>query len=185
MPALERALIRPARRADAEAVARVHATSWAESYPPILGAAASRPDAFARRRAVWTRRLARPQPGGEVFVAELAGEIVGFGACGPQREDDRPWDGEFYCLYLLGRAHGHGFGRRLMAAMARRMLDWGAQSADVWALSGAAQACGFYAALGGRPDVERAFSLGGRRVMERAFVWPDLGAAPFATANEV
>jgi GNAT superfamily N-acetyltransferase len=179
MPTAERALIRPARRADADAGAHVHATAWAESYPPILGPAAARPDAFARRRLVWTRRLARPLPGGEVFVAELSGEVVGFGACGPQREDDRPWDGEVYCLYLLRRAQGRGVGRRLMADMARLMLGWGARSADVWALSGAAQACGFYAALGGRPDAERAFSLGGRRVMERAFVWADLAAAPF------
>ena len=175
----ERARVRPARRADAEALARIHVAAWRESYRDILGSAAAGPGAQARRLRQWRRTLARPVQGGAVFVAELDGAPVGFGFCGPQREDDRLADGEFYALYLLRRAQRRGLGRALMAAMARTLLGHGMRSADCWALEGNRTALAFYAAMGGLADTRRVEAVAGRPVPERAYVWPDLAAAPF------
>jgi GNAT superfamily N-acetyltransferase len=175
----ERIRVRPARRSDAEALARIHVEAWRESYRTILGPAAARPDALARRLRLWRRLLARPRQGGAVFVAELDGEPVGFGSCGPQREDDRLADGEIYALYLLRRAHRRGLGRALMAAMARTLLAHGMGSADCWALEGNAPALRFYAAMGGRAEARRMAPVMGRVLAERAFVWDDLATAPF------
>ncbi|SDZ76288.1 GNAT family N-acetyltransferase [Rubrimonas cliftonensis] len=173
-PASTSAAIRPARRADAGAIAVVHAQAWRESYGGILGPAAWDAGAEGRRLRQWRRILARPRQGGGTLVATLTGETVGFGAYGPQREDDRLADGEIYALYLLGRAQGLGLGRRLVAAMLARMRGWGATSADVWALERNEKACAFYAALGARPEARRIFSMQGRRVAERVFVWDDI-----------
>ncbi len=175
----ERRRVRPAKRADAEALARIHVEAWAESYSAVLGRGAARPEALARRRRQWRRTLARPVQGGGVFVAELNGEAVGFGMCGPQREDDRLADGEFYALYLLRRAQRRGLGRALMAAMGRALLAHGMGSADCWALEGNVPALAFYAAMGGRDDTRRSSRVAGRQVAERAFVWDDLATAPF------
>ncbi len=175
-PASTSAAIRPARRADAGAIAAVHAQAWRESYGGILGPAAWDAGAEGRRLSQWRRILARPRQGGGTLVATLGGETVGFGAFGPQREDDRLADGEVYALYLLNRAQRLGLGSRLVASMLGRMRDWGAASVDVWALERNAKACAFYAALGARPEARRVFTMHGRRVAERAFVWDDIDA---------
>ena len=85
-----------------------------------------------------------------------------------------PSPGEFYSLYLLRRAQGHGFGRALMATMAADLLDQGFGSAHLWMLNGNHPAAGFYAALGGRIVHTRGFSEGDWHGTDTAYAWDDL-----------
>jgi hypothetical protein len=89
--------IRPARAADADAIAHVHHQSWGETYPGLMP-----PELLARvtldyRLCQWRRLLADPAPGIARFVAETEAtrggaaenNIVGVCQCGPPQQDQR------------------------------------------------------------------------------------------------
>lgn len=174
--------IRPALPADAEAIAAAHVAAWRESYRGLIADAYLDRMTMEQRLAYWRDHLARPRQGAATFVAEDPAGLCALASCGPQREDDRPADGEIYLLYILDRAKRRGLGRALMGRMGRAMRDWGAQAADVWALEGNRAAAAFYAAMGGAPDGRRRFVLGGQPLWEQAWLWRDLAAAPFIAA---
>lgn len=169
-------IIREAVPGDAEAIARVHVTSWRSTYPGLL------PDSYlvgmsegsARQR--WRSILSSTHLGRRTLVAVEPGEgVVGFGHCGLRRACSQldGFDGEFYALYLLDEAQGRGIGRRLMGVMAERLLDIGLQSALVWCLAGN-PARWFYERLGGQRVAERPIRFSGSEQKEIAFVWRDL-----------
>ena len=114
-------LIRPARPADAEAIARVHVYGWQEAYAGLL------PDDFLaglgrtldRRRDFWeglARSLSRRDA---FFVAEVGGEIVGFAHGGHSRDHPDENVGEVTAIYLRQAHWGRGIGRRLFAVVDR------------------------------------------------------------------
>ncbi len=167
--------IHPARRGEEQAIAKVHIASWRESYRGLISdRTLSRMSVNSRAR-IWRRQILIPRPGGAVLVAtNEAGDIVGFGSGGPQREDDRIWDGEVYALYILRAAQRRGLGRRILLALARTMMQAGCRSADVWALTDNAPATAFYRAMGAEPDATRPIRVGDDALSETAFVWRDL-----------
>ena len=136
-------LIRPARPADAEAIARVHVYGWQEAYAGLL------PDDFLaglgrtldRRRDFWeglARSLSRRDA---FFVAEVGGEIVGV-------------------------AHG-GHSRRLFAAVVDRLREAGFEEAILWVLDTNARARRFYEAAGWEADgSEKVETLGDLELRE-------------------
>jgi ribosomal protein S18 acetylase RimI-like enzyme len=106
--------IRPATADDAEAIARVHVTTWQEAYRDTFGAALDQlsvPDAAERRRA-W---LEDPAPGTFTLAGELFGRVAGFANAGPARDD--PGMGELYAIYVVPQSWGTGLGPALMAAV--------------------------------------------------------------------
>lgn len=161
-----------ATEADLPALGRMHALAWRETYPGLV------PDSEIARRTpeertrIWAGALAH---GTRIRLARLDGEIVGFGASGPQREPAvMRCPGEFHALYLLRAAQGRGFGRVLMAAMAADLLDQGFASANLWVLEGNERAMRFYAALGGREVHRRDFESRGWQGRDIAYAWHDL-----------
>lgn len=167
-------MIRRATAEDAAALGRVHVRAWRESYPGIVPQPVLDAQDPAARTALWQRVIAA---GEDVWLAEGAdGALLGFSNAGPQREPELlPFPGEIYALYLLQAAKGRGLGRALMAAAARGLLARGIGAASLWVLEGNVAAHGFYAALGGRVVLRRAFpppaEWEGR---EAAFAWDDL-----------
>src|SRR5689334_22500307 len=96
-------IIRRAKVEDAVAISRVHVESWRTTYSGIV------PDEYlatlkeSDREPVWREQLTRA---GEIYVANLNGEVVGFMAGGPIREAVQAYDAELYAIYLLQRAQG-------------------------------------------------------------------------------
>lgn len=168
-------IIRDATPADADAIGRVHVASWRATYAGLLPDAylVAMSEAGAGQR--WRSILAASHLGRRTLVVvEPGGGIVGFGHCGLRRACTLDgFDGEFYALYLLEDAQGHGVGRRLMATMAERLLDIGLQSALVWCLSGNPSRW-FYERLGGQRMAERPIHFAGVDRTEIAFGWRDL-----------
>lgn len=162
-------LIRPARPADAEAIARVHVYGWQEAYAGLL------PDDFLaglgrtldRRRDFWeglARSLSRRDA---FFVAEVGGEIVGFAHGGHSRDHPDENVGEVTAIYLR-RAHwGRGIGRRLFAAVVDRLREAGFEEAILWVLDTNARARRFYEAAGWEADgSEKVETLGDLELRE-------------------
>src|SRR6476659_9254787 len=89
----------PAGPSDAEELARVHVTSWRETYRGLLA------DAFLARMSEpgFTRRFRRAlaQPGSGVTLAAADRQgLVGYAQGGPSRRDI-PGEAEIATLYVL------------------------------------------------------------------------------------
>jgi ribosomal protein S18 acetylase RimI-like enzyme len=164
---------------DAAAIGALHVTSWRETYTGLLPQEKLVSLSSDSRTAMWTIVISAPaRPDGtRVYVAEIAGEIVGFGACGGQRDEamrERGFAGEFGAIYILRSQQGAGVGRTLMTLMARDLDGRSMASAGLWVLRDNFAARGFYEGLGGTIITEREVADGDMTLHEVAYGWPDL-----------
>lgn len=133
----EAVAIRPATAADAEGIARVHTTSWRETYGRFVDDPDSSPwFDLGRRLEMWRGNLA--QRAFDAVVAEDATGIVGFAAVQPTSEPDAVRPEELTMLYVLERAHGGGAGQGLLDAVL------GARPASLWVAEDNPRAHAFY-----------------------------------------
>ena len=109
-------VVRPVRDVDAEALGRVHATCWHETYDHLISKAALENVSARRLAELWTH-WAQQGPEFHMVAALVKGEIVGFGGSGPARDRDAPRLRELYFIYLLDAWHGTGIGQRLFDAV--------------------------------------------------------------------
>jgi SAM-dependent methyltransferase len=166
--------IREASIEDAAAIARVHIESWRTTYSGIL------PDEFIdkfacdERDRFWRKILDDSARRRFVCIAEDEdGTVVGFVSGGPARGETHCFAGELYTVYLLAAHQRRGIGRRLTAALARRLLRAGFSSMLVWVLA-ANKARGFYAALGGVIAAEKRAEIPAAELTEIAYGWKDI-----------
>jgi GNAT superfamily N-acetyltransferase len=109
-------VVRPVRDVDAEALGRVHATCWHETYDHLISKAALEAVSPRRLAELWTHWAAQG-PDFKMVAALAGGEIVGFAGSGPARDKDAPQFRELYFIYLLDSHHGSGIGQRLFDAV--------------------------------------------------------------------
>jgi ribosomal protein S18 acetylase RimI-like enzyme len=163
----------PAGPSDAEELARVHVTSWRETYRGLLA------DAFLARMSEpgFTRRFRRAltQPGAGITLAAADRYgLVGYAQGGPSRRDT-PGEAEIATLYVLRQAQGQGLGARLMTETARALAANGATSLMISVLRDNIRARGFYEHLAGEPETARQEpGPGGRLLYEVAYRWRDI-----------
>ena len=168
----------PAGPSDAEDLARVHVTSWRETYRGLLA------DAFLARMSEpgFTRRfrcaLNDPGDGVTLAAADRHG-LVGYTQGGPSRRATaRPGDGgeaEIQTLYVLRQAQGRGVGARLMTETARSLAAQGSTSLMISVLRDNIRARGFYEHLGGEAEAARQEAgPGGRLLYEVTYRWRDI-----------
>jgi len=109
-------IVRPVRDVDAEALGRVHAQCWHETYDHLISKAALEPVSPKRLAELWTHWAAQG-PDFRLSAALVDGDIVGFAGSGPARDRDAPRTRELYFIYLLDAWHGTGTGQRLFDAV--------------------------------------------------------------------
>lgn len=109
-------VVRPVRVSDAEAIGRVHAATWHETYDHLISTAALEKVSPRRLAELWTS-WASQGPEYVQFAALVDGEIVGFAGSGPARDEDAPCERELYFIYLLGEYQGTGIGQQLFNAV--------------------------------------------------------------------
>lgn len=170
---------REAKSGDAVALGLLHVASWRETYAGLLPGQLLDGLSAEARSAMWRAILDDPAAhgGAAAFVAEGEGGIVGFGACGDQRDEalrERGFDGEIGAIYVLQSHQRAGVGGALMRLMAQNLLDRGRTAATLWVLRENASARLFYERLGGAPAGERADGQSGAMVTEMAYCWSDL-----------
>lgn len=171
--------LRKAILEDAETLGALHVASWHETYAGIIPAEMLTEHSVGERAAMWRRILAAPSEFGcaAVIVAEYDGKVIGFGACGQQRDQaliDAGFSGEFGAIYVRRSHQGQGFGRLLMAAMAKELSAAGHVAASLWVLRKNASARAFYAKLGGVIVGERIDERPRATLVEDAYGWRDL-----------
>lgn len=140
--------------ADCEAVAAVRIEGWRTAYRGLMPQ--THLDALSVERDAERRREHLAHGDGSVVdvVAERAGEVIGWGCCGPYREDGggRTADGEVYALYVHPDHWSTGAGRLLTAALTARAADAGCPRLLLWVLKANDRARRFYERAGFAPD---------------------------------
>ncbi|MDI2034341.1 GNAT family N-acetyltransferase [Paenarthrobacter nitroguajacolicus] len=134
---------------DAQAMAAMHFRSWQESYGHLLPR-----EFFEKQEAGLPQRadryrefIAAGHP--RMLAFDPDGELVGLGAAGEGRDDDRPGEVELFMLYTLERIHGRGVGQALVDALI------GDGPAYLWVLDDNPRAQAFYRRNGFVPDGKR------------------------------
>ncbi|SDS12437.1 GNAT family N-acetyltransferase [Microterricola viridarii] len=143
--AVAEAIIRPVRDVDTEALGRVHAQCWHETYDHLISEATLAKLSPRRMAELWTHWVSQG-PDHHLYVAQVDGEIVGFVGSGPARDEDAPRERELYFIYLLEAYQGTGLGQRLFDAACE------ARPGYLWVAEDNPRAHGFYKRNGFVPD---------------------------------
>ena len=131
--------VRPARVVDADEVGRVHVQVWREAYAGHMPADYLEGLDPMKSAARWKLRFEMDEPDGTVLVATGPdGEIVGFAAAGPTRDEDAPTDWELYAINVLADHHGTGVADQLIIAVLAE------RPATLWVVNDNARAEAFY-----------------------------------------
>lgn len=165
---------------DADAIGSLHVVSWRETYRGILPEKLLDGLSTEARSAMWRTVLngSANWDGTNIFVAEIGRDIVGFGACGGQRDRElrkQGFDGEIGAIYVLESQQRAGVGQGLMRLMARSLLGRGRKAASLWVVRENVGARSFYEKLGGTLLGEKIDDLPGASLVEVAYGWSDLG----------
>ena len=167
--------IRSANPSDAGSIAKVHVDAWRTTYAGIVPDEYLASLSYGKRKSVWDEILAADQPGASNFVAEThGGEVVGFANCGPDRGSNPTYRGELYAIYLLEEYQRMGIGRRLVSAVAQRLLVDGLSSMLLWVLEDNHPARRFYESLGGQQVGCQTITIGGLDIVEVSYGWKDI-----------
>ena len=168
--------IRRAAPDDAEAIARVRIAGWRVSYKGLVPQTYLDAMNVPASLPLWQRVLEAPGDVASVYVAERAGEVVGFAAGNRLEEPKHEYDAELTAIYLAQDVQRHGLGRRLVGTIAAERAAHGATGMIVWVLAGNKAARAFYEALGATLVVEQPFEWDGMPLVEAGYGWRDLGA---------
>jgi ribosomal protein S18 acetylase RimI-like enzyme len=160
-------------------IAEMHVASWRETYRGIVPDEMLSSLSVGRRAESWQRILDDPAKANDtmVTVAELDGELVGFGACGSQRTEGivaDGYDGEIGAIYVLSAYQRRGIGKALFCAMTESLLRRGYRGVALWVLRDNIQARAFYEWCRGRVVATREDVRGETILVEIAYAWPEI-----------
>jgi ribosomal protein S18 acetylase RimI-like enzyme len=171
---------RTATSSDAAALGDLHVASWRETYAGFLPDQMLNALSTESRSAMWSAILNQDAHWqADVFVSERDGAIVGFGACGGQRDNallQQGFDGEIGAIYVRRASQGCGVGRSLMGLMAKALIAQRRTSAALWVLRENVPARRFYEKLGGILAGEKVEEESGAVLTEVAYGWSDLSS---------
>lgn len=168
--------IREATRDDIPGMARVYVDSWRVTYRGIVPDSYLDSLTYEGRADRWHREFPSPGSDAFVYVAEVAGEIVGFAGGRPPNQPCPGYDGELYSIHVAPGHKGKGLGRALVRAVARRLRERGVTTMMLWMFRDNTPARGFYESLGGEVVGTKTFELAGETMYDVAYGWRDIAA---------
>ncbi|GAA5125439.1 GNAT family N-acetyltransferase [Luteolibacter yonseiensis] len=165
-------IVRPATASDAGPIARVQVISWQEAYRGILPLEYLAGLSVYERQEIWAKSILQEMP--KLLVAEIDGQVVGFLAMGPCR-DDRAASSqhEIWAFYVEPARWSQGVGYRLWLASRDILVECGAGRISLWVIAGNERAIRFYRSAGFVPEAgsKKPFELGGVTLEEERYVW--------------
>ena len=157
----------------------MHIASWRETYVGLLPDKLLSSLSVEARAAAWAKIMREPstEHSTVVYLAELAGSIVGFGSCGAQRTEslrDKGYEGEISAIYVLREFQKRRIGRHLFSAMTADLRRRAFKAAALWVLRDNLRARRFYERYGALVIAEREDVRDGAVLVELASGWPDI-----------
>ena len=148
MPTIPAGLrFRAARPDDAQAIAALHTGSWQRHYRGAFSDAFLDHDATGYLLALWTARLADPDPRARTVLAERDTTIVGLAYT--LLDHDTTWGAFLDNLHVADGLQRQGIGTRLLALTAQAVLESSSSGLYLWVLEQNTEARAFYTARGG------------------------------------
>lgn len=153
--------VRVAEPHDAAAIAEVHVRSWRSAYAGLVPTEHLSALDVAARTATWREHLGLSDRRAGTWVAEVDGEITGFVATGPSRDEDAErGTSEVYAIYLDPGTWGTGVARDLLRTALGAMPP--GTPVTLWTLADNERSRHFYRRHGFSPDgTERFEDVGG------------------------
>ena len=141
--------VRPATPEDAAEMARIHVTSWQETYRGLMSdEMLDDPQFVATRERFWMMRLTDERfAHHRIAVAEYGGELIGIAQSASPTDADATWGQQLNVLYVLASAHGTGAGADLLDAVISP-----SEAAGLWVADLNPRAQAFYRKHGFVPD---------------------------------
>jgi ribosomal protein S18 acetylase RimI-like enzyme len=170
-------IIRAATAADRDAIAALHAASWAVAYRGVFSDHFLDHEVGADRAEVWRQRYAREEAARIVLVADRNGTLDGF-VCAYVDHDEVHGT-------LIDNLHVHpelkrgGIGRRLLVALADRLPTHARHPAvHLWCYQRNAIGRAFYDRIGGRvvETVENDVTIGDIPATSLRYRWDSIDA---------
>jgi ribosomal protein S18 acetylase RimI-like enzyme len=166
--------LRRATADDTGAIAALHADSWRRNYRGAFLDSFLDGDVLSDRLAVWSDRMAQPEPSSCTIIAERDGEFLGFAHT--KFDHDPTWGALLDNLHVTHVHKRLGIGTRLMVETARAVLARPTPTGlYLWVLEQNTPAQAFYKARGGEA-VGRALRgpfPGGGTAPGLRMAWPD------------
>lgn len=159
--------IRPARPADAQAIAHIHIATWQRAYQHILPAAYLAALSMEERQAMWEQALKNGPT--HTLVIEEQGQVAGFSSIGQSRDEGATAsDFEIWAIYLHPQYWARGLGRALWQASKDYAVTHAATSISLWVFADNARALRFYQKVGFQVEADKpqTFEMGGVQVQE-------------------
>lgn len=154
--------IESASAEDAPAIAETHVLAWQHAYQDILPAEFLAQLSVQQREAMWADSIAKGVP--ELLVARSKGQVTGFIAFGPCRDEGAlPGAAEVWAIYLRPTAWSKGIGRALWLAAREQLANQGYRSVSLWVIINNQRAINFYVAAGfhAEPKTQKESIFGG------------------------
>jgi GNAT superfamily N-acetyltransferase len=169
--------IRPASPEDVPGIARVLVDTWRRTFRGLLSDEFLAGMSYERQEQRHGCYLAQDRVNYFVAVDRASGDVIGFINGGPNRHADyQRYPAELYALYVLSERQRCGTGKRLLAALAPRLMESGFPSMMVWVLAKNPNR-GFYEHTGAREIASRSIVLQPDVVQEIAYGWDNIAAA--------
>jgi GNAT superfamily N-acetyltransferase len=163
--------IRSAVADDALAIAKVQVDTWRSAYEGLVPSQVLDSLSYEQRSQYWSGIMSREDRAGILLVAEHQAEgVVGFCACGVNRDQDTEFAAELYAVYVLEAHQNRGIGHALVEECRKWALDRGMTSMIVWVLRDNPYRR-FYEAMGGEVVSERVISIAEANLPEVAYGW--------------
>ena len=124
--------IRPSQEADAHSISSIYIRTWRDTYFGLVPFDYLYSMSVDRLEQGFINELKSKKV--ISYVAEDAGEVVGFVSGGYERQGDDIYNGEIYALYVLKSHQRQGIGAELVSALANKLNHFGIYSMLVWVL---------------------------------------------------
>mgnify|MGYP000073370267 CR=1 FL=1 len=126
---------------DAPEIAELHVATWRETYAHLLPEDFFTVEHVRSRHRMWNYVLGNQREDWTIRIAELQGQIIGFGFAGPgvgPEGQELPRERQLFNLYVSAAHHGQGVGQALLDATA------GVGPAMLWVAKDNLRAVAFY-----------------------------------------
>lgn len=124
--------IRPSQETDAHSITCIYIHTWQGTYLGLVPFGYLYSMSLGRLERGFISELESKKV--ISYVAEDAGEVVGFVSGGYERQGNDIYNGEIYALYVLKKHQRQGIGAELVSALANQLNHFGIYSMLVWVL---------------------------------------------------